>query len=126
MNAHTDKKTKDIDELCKILRLLRIAQDLSTKEVADKMHVRTSYITDVERGDRKPSLSTLDKYCEALNVSPNNLFLWREEQKEKNYSYRKLLMKLLLAVEELDECKKKEEQKLYQLKDELSDKKLAN
>lgn len=116
----TGVQNKEIDELNIILRLVRIAQDLSTREVADRMDVRTSYITDVERGDRKPSLKTLDKYCEALKISPNNLFLWREDQKRDKYSYRKLLMKLLQSIDEIDRRQKIEEDRLLQLKENLN------
>lgn len=120
------KQKNEIDELNTILRLIRIAQDLSTREVAEKMSVRTSYITDVERGDRKPSLKTIDKYCKALNISPTNLFLWREDQKKNKYPYRKLLMNLLQSIDELDERQQREEEKLLQLKNSLNTKSMVN
>ncbi len=106
---------KDKD-LCTVLRTVRIAQDLSTKNIADKMNVRTSYITDVERGDRTPSIATLDKYCEALNISTHNIFLWRDDQKNNHYSFQKLLMKILMAIEKLDSIQKEDEQILADLK----------
>lgn len=106
---------KDKD-LCTVLRTVRIAQDLSTKEVADKMNVRTSYITDVERGDRTPSISTLDKYCEALNIPTNSIFLWRDSQKKNHYSFQKLLMTILMAIEKLDSIQREDEIMLDNLK----------
>lgn len=110
------------NEINEILKLVRIAQDLSPKEVADRMNVRSSYITDVERGDRNPNLKTLDKYCTALNISTDNLFLWREDQKKNRYTYRRLLMKLLQAIEEIDERQKREKERLVQLKEEYNNK----
>lgn len=122
-NMLNNGETNEINE---ILKLVRIAQDLSTKEVADRMNVRSSYISDVERGDRNPNLKTLDKYCAALNISTDNLFLWREDQKKNRYTYRKLLMKLLQAIDEIDERQKKETERLMQLKEEFNSKSIAN
>lgn len=95
----TDKKSA----LNEVLRLLRIAQDLPTRDVADKMGVRTSYITDVERGDRSPSIDTLDRYCLALGVTTDVLFRLRNEQIKENLPYRRLLMKIMKLLENTDE-----------------------
>lgn len=91
----TQKSQKETAPLNEILRLLRIAQDISAKEVAEKMGVRSSYVTDVERGDRTPSLKTLDKYCCALGISAEILFKLRDEQIRERLPYRKLLVKIL-------------------------------
>ena len=98
----TQKSQKETAPLNEILRLLRIAQDISAKEVAEKMGVRSSYVTDVERGDRTPSLKTLDKYCCALGISAEILFKLRDEQIREKLPYRKLLIKILSLLENAD------------------------
>ena len=90
---------KNITALNEVLRLLRIAQDLPAKEIARRMNVRSSYITDVERGDRSPNLKTLDKYCRALGIPAGTLFELRDEQVKEKLPYRKLLMKILVLLE---------------------------
>jgi len=90
------------NSLGNVLRIVRIAQDLSTRDIADKMNVRTSYITDVERGDRTPGVDTLAKYCNALNIDRSFVFTCVDEQEKQNYPYRKLLMGILQKIDALD------------------------
>ena len=67
--------------MARALKTLRIANDFTTRMVAEKMNVRTSYITDCERGDRTPSIATLDKYALALGVSTADIIEVREYAK---------------------------------------------
>ena len=57
------------------IRVLREAKGLSQKELEDRIGKEANYITRVETGriDWPPS-DVIDKICEVLNVSPNELF----------------------------------------------------
>jgi transcriptional regulator with XRE-family HTH domain len=56
------------------LRSVRTRQNLSQQVVAKKARVSVSYISMLERGERTPTLETLDGLAKALGVSPLHLF----------------------------------------------------
>ena len=55
------------------LKALRERSVLEQKELADMVAVNKSQISQYERGELEPSLSTLRRLVEALGVSPNDL-----------------------------------------------------
>lgn len=102
----TNVKTKS--SRGKILRLFRIARDMSIKELAEKMQVSSSYISDVERGVRNPSMETCKKYSDAFGVPLSVIIFFDEELTEHGYNYRKLLISILKKVELIDNGKDEE------------------
>lgn len=92
-NEHSERK--DSSKLGKVLRLLRIAQDLSVKELAEKMEISSTYICDVESSRKRPSLDMLKKYSDALNVETSTILYFVEQNEKTNYNYQELLLKIL-------------------------------
>ena len=56
-------------EYGKILRMLRIAKDLSITELARQIGVSESYISEIERGKKNPSYEVCEKYACGLKIS---------------------------------------------------------
>ena len=57
------------------IRVLREAKGLSQKELEDRIGKEANYITRVETGRIEwPPSDVIDKICEVLDVSPNQLF----------------------------------------------------
>lgn len=92
-----------------ILRLFRIARDMSVKELAEKMEVSSSYICDIERGIRNPSLETYKKFSKAFRVPLSTLMFFDEEQTEYGYNYRRLLISILQKIDQIDTQKGEKE-----------------
>lgn len=88
-----------------VLRLFRIAKDMSVKELADKMGVRQSFISDIEHGTRNATLQTYQRYSKALNIPLSTIMFFDEKKMEKGNNYRKLLISILQKVEKLEEKK---------------------
>lgn len=67
-----------------ILRLKqeREKQKLSQLELAFKSNVSQNMIAYIETGKRTPTLSTLIKLCNALNINPSVLFAEEDVQRE--------------------------------------------
>ena len=67
-----------------ILRLKheREKQKLSQLELAFKSNVSQNMIAYIETGKRTPTLSTLIKLCNALNLNPSVLFAEEDAQRE--------------------------------------------
>lgn len=84
-----------------VLRLIRIARNLSTRELAAKMNVSPSYVSDVETNKKMPSWDMLTKFSEALKVRKSTIVYFDEEREEEGYNYEKLLLKILQKISEL-------------------------
>lgn len=85
--------------ICKVLRLLRIANDLSIKELSDKSGISVSYITDIEKGVKsKPSIEIIEKYSKALDVSKSTIMFFEEEYSSKNCNYQTMLLGMLEKI----------------------------
>lgn len=59
--------------LARNLRLLRQEKGLSQEAFADEAGLHRTYISDLERGARNPTITVVDKLAIALNVSPGRL-----------------------------------------------------
>ncbi|HTY60272.1 MAG TPA: helix-turn-helix domain-containing protein, partial [Bacteroidota bacterium] len=57
------------------LKRRRLALGLSQEELANRAGLHRTYITDVERGSRNPSLETIQKLARALEVPLSDVFL---------------------------------------------------
>ena len=82
-----------------VLRLSRIANDFTLKEMANKLGVTPSYVSLIEQGKRNPSDDILNKYSEVLNMSKETLMLFGEEN-ENGFSFQELLLKILKKIVE--------------------------
>jgi len=64
------------------IRHYRKAKKLTQSELSELLFVSPGYITEIEAGRRTPSLPLLVKLFELLDCSPNDLFEYREKNKE--------------------------------------------
>ncbi|MCM3568103.1 helix-turn-helix domain-containing protein [Neobacillus mesonae] len=68
------------------IRILRLAQKLSLKELSERSGVSTSMISQIERGTTDPTLTTLYKLCKGLEVSISSLL---ESDEDSTHIIRK-------------------------------------
>ncbi len=55
------------------VRQLRKAKGLSQEAFAFESEIHRTYVSDVERGRRNPSLTQIEKFARALGLSPGEL-----------------------------------------------------
>ncbi|MFN3779258.1 MAG: helix-turn-helix domain-containing protein [Brevundimonas aurantiaca] len=55
------------------VRALRTASGISQEELAFRANMKRSYLSDLERGTRNPTVRALGRLAEALAVSPGRL-----------------------------------------------------
>lgn len=60
------------------LRLIRVFHDLKQKQVAEKLGLSTSYLSDIERGERSPTLETIERYARAFNMPVSSILFFSE------------------------------------------------
>jgi transcriptional regulator with XRE-family HTH domain len=65
------------------VRRLRVAQGASQEEIAFKSKVNRAYLSDVERGERNPTVRIVGRIARALGVEPSELFTLAGEEKLK-------------------------------------------
>jgi DNA-binding XRE family transcriptional regulator len=61
------------ERLAKNLRLLRQEKGWSQEAFADEAGLHRTYISDLERGARNPTITVVDKLATALDVTPGRL-----------------------------------------------------
>lgn len=64
--------------LHKALRLLRIFHDLSQKDLAAKLGVTKSYVSEIEAGKKIPALQLLERYAQVLNLPLSSILFFSE------------------------------------------------
>lgn len=94
------KSNRDFSE---ILRLLRIAHDMTIKELSEKIGLSNIFISQIESGVKNPSSETLIKYCDVFDITPEMLKYFKEEN---TGGYQKLLLKILKKITKLSNVKK--------------------
>ncbi|RST76220.1 XRE family transcriptional regulator [Siminovitchia acidinfaciens] len=60
------------------IRLIRKQRGLTQEELAEIADLQYSYIGGVERGERNISLLTLEKIVTSLNISPSEIFNFKD------------------------------------------------
>lgn len=92
-----EKEQKPI--ICEILKLLRIINNYSIKDLSEKAGISVSYITDIEKGKKtKPSIDILDKYSKALGIKKTTIMYFQEEFEEKDYDLQNMMLEILLKT----------------------------
>lgn len=69
-------------ELGALIRELRMAKNITAKEVAEKCGVSQSTITNIENGKSFPSVATMELICDAIGIRLSDFFLLIEERRK--------------------------------------------
>ena len=68
------ENTKYLERFAERVRFLREEQDISQEKLAERAGLHRTYIGVVERLERNPSLSCIDKIANGLGVDVKELF----------------------------------------------------
>lgn len=89
-------KDKDMKQgIGYVLKLLRIAREMTSRELSKEMGVSQSYISEIESNKKKPSMEMLSKYSDALDVKMSTILYFKEMGEESGYKYKELLLRIL-------------------------------
>lgn len=55
------------------IKRLRKAKGLSQEDFAFEAEIHRTYVSDVERGSRNPTITVVEKFAKALGVTPGHL-----------------------------------------------------
>ena len=91
------------------LRLLRIFNGYKSAELAKKLELSQSYVSELENGKKQPTMEVLDKYAKVFEMKKSTLMLFAESlegEEIKNDKKQKIAragMKLLKILEKVGE-----------------------
>lgn len=99
------------------IRELREERGYSLAELSKKANISVSYLSEIERNTKKPSLKTIEKLSQALNISKTMLIIEDNEaislgqkirmaRENKNWSLGELAKKTNLSVSYLSEIER--------------------
>lgn len=79
------------------LRLTREFHRMKQGELAKKLNISTSYLSEIESGKKAPSLSLLDEYAKIFKVPASTFLLFKERSEadadQKSQEHAKRLLK---------------------------------
>ncbi len=62
-----------MEQLAEALRLLRVFHDISQTELADRMELSKSFLSEIESGKKEPTLDLLSRYATEFDISLSSL-----------------------------------------------------
>jgi transcriptional regulator with XRE-family HTH domain len=96
--------------LNRALRLLRTYHQISQQDLAHKLELSNSYLSEVENGVKSPSLETLQKYSAFFRMPLSSILLFSEEIETRKKPGSRLrvasaekILRLLEWIDERDE-----------------------
>lgn len=97
------------DTMGEALRLLRIFNGYKSAELAKKLELSQSYVSELENGKKQPTMEVLDKYAKVFEMKKSTLMLFAESlegEEIKNNKKQRIAragMKLLKILEKVGE-----------------------
>lgn len=80
------------------LRLIRVFHDIKQKDLAEKLGISNSYLSEIESGNKPPSLELIEKYAEVFKMPTSSILFFSENlpdadksEKTKQFVSRKVL-----------------------------------
>lgn len=60
------------------LRLIRVYHDMKQSEAAAKLGISNSYLSEVEKGHKKPTLELVERYAEVYEIPASSIMFFSE------------------------------------------------
>lgn len=93
-----------------VFRLLRILHNFSKTELAEKLSCSPSYISGIENGTKKISMSMLEKISSVYEMEPHHILYLLNSYEVEDYDpkkatkpYRNVLLQILKTIVELED-----------------------
>ena len=61
------------------LRLIRVFYDMSQKDLAEKLEISKSYISEIESGKKTPTIDLLNRYSKNFDIPTSSIMFFSEK-----------------------------------------------
>lgn len=68
------------------LRLIRVFHDLNQTQLAEKLGISRSHLSEIESAKKTPSMDLLSKYSEVFNIPPSSLLYFSERLEDSSFA----------------------------------------
>lgn len=65
--------------LSEALRLLRVYHDMKQKDLAEKLGLSSSHVSEIENGNKTPSLEVVQKYATLFKIPASSIMFFSEQ-----------------------------------------------
>jgi len=72
--------------LYEALRLVRVFHDINQSQLAEKLGISRSYLSEIESGKKTPSIDLMDKYANVFNIPPSSLLYFSEQLADNKFA----------------------------------------
>ena len=92
------------------LKMLRVYHHISQKDLAEKLSISNSFLSELEHGKKSPTLDLLGKYSDLFNIPVSSILMFSESiDNNDGNSKRKVVVnyfadKVLKILEWMTEC----------------------
>jgi transcriptional regulator with XRE-family HTH domain len=94
------------------LRLIRIYHDMNQRELAEKLDISRSHISEIESGKKVPTISLLERYAELFSMPTSSILFFSENLENKSPSEEKVRKfvssKVIKLLDYIAECSGKD------------------
>lgn len=82
------------------LRLMRVFHDLPQKELAEKLGISKSYLSEIESGKKTPTLDLLNRYSDLFDIPVSSIMFFGESLNKdaKPEKLKALVSSKILAI----------------------------
>lgn len=86
-----------------VLRLLRVYNDIKSSELAEKLDLSSSYISELESGKKKISMDIINKYSNFFEIPASSILMMSEsldnQKQDLKYKISRALISMLQNLE---------------------------
>lgn len=74
--------------LSEALRLIRVFHDLKQQEIADRLRLSKSYVSELESGKKAPSLDVIQRYSDEFGIPASSILFFSENLEDPSRAKR--------------------------------------
>ena len=74
--------------LSEALRLIRVFHDMKQQELAERLGLSKSYVSELESGKKVPSMEVIQKYSETFGIPASSILFFSESLEDPSKSKR--------------------------------------
>ena len=72
--------------LSEALRLIRVFHDMKQKELAEKLGISNSHLSEIEAGKKQPSIELINRYSSEFGIPSSSILFFAENLSESSDS----------------------------------------